>query len=200
MDFWIDKLRRLPEIVQDVAPWLDKQSINTFLLFILLYLIGRARRKMRRDLQYYLDTISQKLSALRDEVESIPETISEEEEPPPPTAPPPNEGLQYWEQIRTEWADVRDRIETKIDQLPANDRRPYSQIRRGNYATIIARLRQINHAISQVTTERLLKMSDIFHRNRPTARKTKRATAEEYQKLYDDVIKDLPKPPNGDNE
>jgi hypothetical protein len=204
IEFLNDKVQKLlalfPPLDQLREKLLDKLTLDVLLLLFVVYLIERARRKMRRDLQYYLDTISQKLSALRDEVEAIPETISEDDKPPPPpTAQPPNEGIQYWEQIRTQWADVRDRIETKIDQLPASARRPYSQIRRGNYETIIARLRTVNQAISQDTTNRLLKMSGLYHVNRPTAKRTKKATAEQYQQLYDAVIKELPKPPDGDD-
>jgi len=118
IEFLNDKVQKLlalfPPLDQLREKLLDKLTLDVLLLLFVVYLIERARRKMRRDLQYYLDTISQKLSALRDEVEAIPETISEDDKPPPPpTAQPPNEGIQYWEQIRTQWADVRDRIETK---------------------------------------------------------------------------------------
>jgi hypothetical protein len=195
--WWLDKLRRLPEIVQEVTPWLDKETINTALLFVVVFLIERARRRLKRNLDDFLLTVNQKLSALRDDVESLPESFSDDE-PHPPTAPPPDAGLQYWEQIRGQWADVRDRIDTNIAKLSASARRPYSQIKLGNYKTIIARLRQVDKAISEDTTQRLFKMSDIFYQNRPTASRTRRLTAEEYQKLYDAVIKELPKPPDGD--
>jgi hypothetical protein len=195
--WWLDKLQRLPELAQDLAPWIDKQSINTFLLFVVLYLIGRARRKMRRDLQYYLDTISQKLSALRDEVESIPEPLSSEV-PPPSTAAPPYAGVQYWEEIREMWSTARDGIETVIEGLSAASRRPYSRFSRRTYVPIISRLRLTDRAISEDTAQRLLKMSGIFMSNRPTASRTTKITAEEFKKLFDEVMKVLPKPPDDD--
>jgi hypothetical protein len=64
---------------------------------------------------------------------------------------------------------------------------------------MIQRLCLTARKITQATAQLLLNMSGIFNQNRPTASKTKRETAGEFKKLFDAVMKELPKPPNGDD-
>jgi hypothetical protein len=205
----MDFLQKLPDLLQhyelpgwlqQYAPlleqWLDKQTLNTLLLAFLVFLIGRARKRTRDDLEYYSETISQKLSALRAEVESIPEPSPESS----PTATAPDAGRQYWEQIVSLWSSTRQRIDTLIEELPARARKPYSRFDGRSYVPMIERLCLTDRKITHATAQLLLNMSGIFNQNRPTASKTKRETAIEFKKLFDAAIKELPQPPNGDDD
>ena len=47
--------------------WLDKQGIVTGVLFLTVVWLNVARRKLKGDLSYHLDSLRQQMVALRDD-------------------------------------------------------------------------------------------------------------------------------------
>jgi hypothetical protein len=187
----VDNLRLaewLPQLISQIVDWarlIDKQTLNTALLFIIVLWLSLERRKFEKIFDAVV-TLRQLVSALRQEQETPPE--------PDPQAPRyAAAGQQNWQKVRDLWADARNRIELKIDDLDGRIRRGYANMPRYSYAEIIDRLYNRDRQFSQNAAKALLEMNNAFFALRPKPYQTTSAEAEEFESLYRIAEKELPK-------
>lgn len=112
-----------------IPDWLDKQTLNSIALFLIVLWLSSERKKLKEQLAYHLDALRQQVLAVREDVEAQESSSAQN------TAQ-----LQNWENIRSKWADARERLEIMIEQLDGRVRRKYGKISRYNYEDIIRQL------------------------------------------------------------
>lgn len=147
--YWDALLRSAPWL-GELFPWFDFarnvwHSIESFVLFCGFVWISHRlkfeRRKMAKlvsDLGESLDekinTAAQLAKAARDTAESAAAAVT-------PNSYMPSGSLAHWEQLRSEWHDIRDRIEMAIKRIKnARVRGKYANYDRYSYHDIIVTL------------------------------------------------------------
>jgi hypothetical protein len=161
--------------------WLDKQMINTIILFLIVLWLSYERRKLKETLTYHLSAIRQLVLAVREDAETTPEGQGAAV------------GPEHWETIRKTWAEARERIEIAIEELDGRVRKKYGQMARYSYADIIVQL-QADKKLSANAANALVEMNRIFLGLRRRTQQTSRQDADGFGNLYQRATPELPRP------
>jgi hypothetical protein len=105
-----------------------------------------------------------------------------------PAAPAPV--VNNWQEIRTLWRTVRDRLEDLVDGIGGMRQKTYEKTSRYSYQPIIALLLQ-DHKITESVANTLQRMNETFLGLRRNARDTSSATAGEFAEHYRSVVNQL---------
>jgi hypothetical protein len=210
MQYCVGEFMRFPTWLVTDYPWLkDVAPVLSYfqelwheyhnLIFLFgLIAIWRLLRRERMKLADKVDTLSQLVKAVRDE--------SEEAFARPASAlsaQPFTNGhaelqtdFDRWECIRSNWRNIRDRLELVIENISGNRvRGKYSKFPRYNYRRIVNAL-QMDREVTPKVSNELLRMDTMFNtvKFRP-----KGISAEEFEKFQDSynvVDKFLPRLPD----
>jgi hypothetical protein len=131
-------------LINSYWPWIEIlkswwHAIESGLLLVGLYWISRRLKSERIKINEVVSTLSERVEtfgqfakAARDAAETA--SVS---------AAMPSTGVASWEALRSEWFDIRDRIELAIERIDHKSvRSKYAKIDRRNYWDVIVTLRE----------------------------------------------------------
>ncbi len=200
-------------VIEAVRPWFEMLSavwhtIESGVLLFGLWWISRRLKSERRKLKLLVEGVGERVEtfgqfakAARDAAEAA--TSPEQGA----NSIGDSSGLANWDALRSEWQDMRDRIELAIERISHKTvRGKYSKINRYSYRDVIVSLHEDGEISSSVETA-LLNMNVLFLGLRARPAKTTSADLAQMRawvKAVNGALPKLPKPrpptgaPNGE--
>lgn len=180
----------IPEWLKDL--WAIIKSLESLLILLGLFLAWHLLRRERLKIAALVEDLGQRVETSIQQSRAAMETA--EAALTKPEGATQNGGTAApWETIRSDWQNVRDRLELAIEQIQhKSTRKKYAKFTRYNYNDIIIALRD-DQEISQRAFNALIGMNGLFLRLRARPTNATPSDVAQFQGWLADVNGSLPK-------
>jgi hypothetical protein len=192
-----------------VLDWLREllPLLNIFFLFLAGLFIRRQRvglnasiANLKTSIEEQRSKLEETVTGLRDQVQGLNQQVIAVRETvelaPVSSNGALNDGqspVLPWEQFRSDWSDIRSRLEIVVNSLNGNVRRKYGRLKRYNYENLISVLRQDDRRITAPVAIKLQTMNNAFLQYRVAPRRLDTQTAQQLRQTYVELDQILPK-------
>ena len=176
--------------------WEIWKQFGDLITLAALALIWIGIKRERKRLHVLLDKLPEKVDTLGQHVKAAQDAI--EKGSPGSTIAAGDANIQNWEEIRSTWRNIRERLELAIEQIRRKStREKYGRFDRYSYSKVIKTLSD-DQEITDTIAADLLKMNAKFLSLRRRTSATSQNDLQEFKNCFARVDRALPKLPEGD--
>jgi hypothetical protein len=177
--------------------WALFKSFESLIILFGLFLAWHLLRRERLKIRDSVDELSQRIATSIQQSKAAIEAAETALAQPSVLVAANSNNTSHWETIRSEWQNVRDRLELAVERIPHKATRgKYGKLTRYNYNDLIIGLRDDGQIKSGQAFHALMAMNGLFNRLRA---RPSNATADHVEQFADwlrQVNGSLPKLPH----
>jgi hypothetical protein len=176
--------------------WAMFKSIESIIILLGLFLAWHLLRRERLKIQGLVEDLGQRVDTSIQQSKAAIEAAETALAQPSVLVAANSNSASHWETIRSEWQNVRDRLELAIERIPHKSTRgKYGKLTRYNYNDVIIGLKDDGQIKSGQAFHALMAMNGLFNRLRARPSNATAAHVEQFNEWLRDVNGSLPKLP-----